>query len=156
MSRQPRAGGRYIRPLLNDGSELTEESGRGVFTLAAGTTYHFVIGGNDAPFVGVHLTGYDAAMILTSATIRDCIHGELDVPNHSVVAGEWPPEDPTTAFVSTEGAGWVDTNGVVAVAGGAVGGALWHVAETAAFRTRLTVVVGATGGRVRVSGHGKM
>jgi hypothetical protein len=155
MSRMPRAGGRYIHPLQINGDELTEEVGRGVFTLVANTRYFFILGGADAPFLGVTLTGYDAAMVLTSAAIQDTDHPDQEVPNHSVIVGEWVTEDPTTAFIAADGAGWVGTNGVLAVAGGAVGGAKWHVAETAAFRTRLDIQVGATGGRVRVSSHGK-
>lgn len=156
MSRMPRSGGRYVPPVqTSDGVELTEQIGRGIFTLAANTTYVFVLGGADAPFISATLTGYDAAMILTTVTVQDTDHPEQEVTNHSTVAGEWVSEDPTTAFVGADGTGWVPTNGVLNVAGTGVGGARFNVAETAAFRTRLIVVVGATGGRVRVSSHGK-
>lgn len=155
MGRHSRAGGRYIAPLLTSGTELTAQTGRGVYTLSSGTTYFFITGGADAPFVSIHLTGYTAGLVITSATIQDCNHHELDVLNHSTVAGEWINEDPDTAFVGTDGTGWSQTNGVVAASGGGVGGAMFHVSETGAYRTRLAVVVGGTGGLVRVSGHGK-
>lgn len=47
------------------------------------------------------------------------------------------------------------TSGVVAAAGTGVGGAMWHISDTGAKRTMLSVVVGATGGALRVSAHGK-
>jgi hypothetical protein len=155
MSRQSRAGGRYIAPLQTNGTELTDQLGRGIYALSASTTYLFILGGTDAPFASIHLTGYTAGLVITSATIQDCDHHDTEVPNTSVVVGEWVNEDPTTAFVGVDGTGWSVTNGVVAASGGGVGGALWHIGETGAARTRLTVVVGGTGGNVRVSGHGK-
>ncbi len=155
MSRQPRAGGRYIQPIDSTGALVAPEAPKGVYTLTALGTYYYVLGGADAPFLTVHLTSLDAAMVITSAAVQDCDHGELEASNFSTTGGDWIGEDPTTAFVGTEGTGWTQSNGVVASAGSAVGGALIHVAETGAARTRLTVVVGATGGRLRVSSHGK-
>lgn len=155
MSRQPHAGGRYISPIKQSDGTTPTEGPRGAFLLAANTTYIYPLASIEAPFVSVHLTGLDDALIITSATIRDCNHGELDVADTSTTAGDWIAEDPTTAFVGADGAGWTPTNGVLAVAGGAVGGAMWHIGETGAARTILEVVVGGTGGKVRVSGHGK-
>lgn len=161
MSRMPRAGGRYVTPIDIAGASVTPEIEHGKYTLTANTLYYFVLGGADAPFVGVHLTAYTAAMIITSATIQDSDHhgGPVslpgDVSDFSSVAGDWIPETPTTAYVGFVGAGWSQTNGVVASLGSALGGAKWHVAESGAFRTRLAVQVGATGGVVRVSAHGK-
>lgn len=156
MSRNPRAGGRYVQPIDNTGVAIAGDSARGMYTLTAGSTVFFVLGGAEAPNISATLTGYDAALILTSVTWQDTDHPEQDVTNHSVVAGEWITEDPATAFVGADGAGWVPTNGVLAVAGGALGGARWNVVSTASYRQRLAVVVGGTGGRVRVTSHGKM
>lgn len=160
MSRMPRAGGRYVQPIDANGvlvpPDTNGNAAHGVYELEANSVYFFILGGADAPFMSVHLTGYDSGLIIDSATIQDCNHHDQDVTDHSVVAGEWISEDPTTAFVGVEGTGWSQTNGVVAVAGGNLGGALWHYAETGAFRHRLTIDTGGTGGHVRVSVHGKM
>ncbi len=155
MSRMPRAGGRYIKPLKTDGTELTDEVGHGIFTLVLGTTYYYVFGGPDATYQTIHLTGYDAGLVITSVTVQDCDHDVLDVPNHSTVTGEWVPEDPTGSFVGTDGTGWSHTDAIVAALGTGVGGALYQISQTGSFRTRIAVVVGAAGGRLRVSGHGK-
>lgn len=159
MSNAPRAGGRSVTPLLLDGSTdgvlVAMDGGHNVFTLAANNTYALILGGPTAPFLSATLTGMDAALVITSATIQDTDHHAIDVPNTSVVVGEWLSETPSTAYVATAGTGWSVTNGVVAAAGTGVGGARWNVAETASYRTRLLIVVGAAGGRVRVSSHGK-
>lgn len=151
----PRITRRYLQPLQTDGTLLTPEAPRGEYTLVAGTRYFFVLPTEDTAFASVQLTGYTAALIITSATVEDTDHAPLDVPDSSTVVGEWVGEDPTTAFVGADGTGWTPANGVLAVAGGNLGGALWHIAETGAARTRLNVLVGATGGAVRVSCCGK-
>jgi hypothetical protein len=155
MSRMPRAGGRYVTPLQTDGTFLSPEAPKGRYTLSAGTTYYYILGGADAPFLSAHVIGYTAGLVVTSITVQDCDAHELEVLDSSGVVGEWIGEDPSTAFVGVDGTGWTVTNGVVAVAGTGVGGAMFHVAETGAARTRLTVVVGGTGGSVMVSAHGK-
>lgn len=158
MSTQGRTGTRYITPIDSTGAPLTE-NGRGRFTLAAGQTYHYIIGGDEAPFTSVHLTGLSSAAIITSATLRYCNHpidpGVNSITNFDTTAGMWPPGGSASDVVQVEGAGWVATSGVLAVAGGAVGGAFWHVAENCAARIRLTVVMAGTGGDFLCSGHGK-
>lgn len=147
----------YITPIKSDGTVQTEsatEFGRGSYTLASSSTYYFPLGGQDVPFLSGHMQ-WDASIILTSVTIEDCNFPETDVTWYSNGSGEWIDEDPTTAFVGLDGAGATASNGVVAVAGGAQGGAMFHVAQTGARRTRLAVVVAGTGGEVRVSGWGK-
>lgn len=146
---------RYLAPMLADGTLPLAESPRGEYTLVANTTYIFIFPTEDAVFASVQLTGYTAGLIVTSATIQDTDHPIQDVPDGSVVVGEWITEDPPTAFVAADGTGWSASNGVAASLGSGLGGALWHVAETGAFRTRLIVVVGATGGAARVSAFGK-
>jgi hypothetical protein len=155
MSRANRPGGTYIQPLKTDGTSLANEAPRGTYTLSASTTYYFPLGGADAPFHSVQITGYTSGLVITSATIQDTNHDSLEVVDHSSVAGEWITEDPTTAFVGVDGTGWSQTNGVVAASGGGVGGALWHLGEAGAMRARLAVVVGGTGGLLRVSCWGK-
>ena len=162
MSRQPRAGGLYVPPLDIAASQsaaadvyLGGEGPRGKFTLVAATRYAFILGGADAPFESAHFQ-WDASIIITSLTIEDSNFSALDAPNYSTTAGDWIDEDPVTAFVGVVGAGATVSSGVVAVAGGAAGGAMFHIGETSAFRTRINVLVGATGGLVRCGAHGKM
>ncbi len=161
MSRMPRAGGRYVQPIDSSGNLVTGEGPRGVYTLTALGTYYYILGGPDASVISGTLTAYASAaaangLIITSATIQDCDHGELDVTNFSSTVGEWIGEDPTSAFVGADGTGWSATNGVLAATGAGLGGARFNIAETGAYRTRITVVVGATGGPLRVSSHGKL
>ena len=155
MSRQPRAGGRVIPPIKQSDGTTPAEGPRGVFTLASGTTYVFVLGGIEAPFLSVQLTGVDAALVITTATIRDCNHDEIAVTDTSTTVGNWIAEDPSDAKVSVDGTGWSPLNGVVSATGAGAGGAMWHLNGTGAARTLLEVVVGGTGGKVRVSAHGK-
>lgn len=155
MGRSGRTGTRYITPIDSTGAPVAEQ-GRGKYTLTAGATYHYLLGGDDGPYQSVQLTGITAAAVVTSATIMDTNHMPNEVTDQDATAGNWIPEAPSAGYVATTGAGWAATNSVVAVAGGAVGGAMWHIAETGAARTRLTVVVGGTGGTFVVSAWGKM
>lgn len=160
MSSQGRTGTRYITPIDSNGAPLVE-NGRGRFTLTASNTFHFIIGADEAPFSSVHLTGLTAAAKITSATVRDCDHpkdGVNGITDFDTTTGMWPPQNSSNDFVQVEGTGWSATSGVLAVTGGGggtVGGALWHIAENCAARTRLTVVMGDTGGDFLCSGHGK-
>lgn len=150
---------RYITPVDSNGAVPAPalQTGPGAYTLLANTTYHFPLGGSDAPYQSVHLTGYTQAAVVTSATIKDCSHARAEVADYDTTAGHWPSETPPDAYVACDGTGWAVTTtpGVVAAAGTGVGGALWHITPTGAARTRLTVVVGATGGVFRCSGAGK-
>lgn len=127
-------------------------SSRGWFTLAAGT-WLIPLGGQDCPIHSAHCQ-WDANFVATGITVEDCDAEPADVSDVSVFAGDWIDEDPSTAFVGTVGAGVTVTNGVVAVAGGAAGGCMFHIADTGARRTRLRVVVG-TQGIFRCSSWGK-
>lgn len=145
----------YVQPITTAGAAVTPESPHGVYTLTALTTYYYIIGPTDAVNLSITLTGETAALVITSATIQDTDHPVQDVTDFDATAGRWLDEDPTTAFVAVDGTGWSASNGVVAVTGGNLGGARWNLGEDAAHRTRLAVVVGATGGTLRVSKHGK-
>lgn len=156
MGRHPTSTS-YITPLIAGGTPVQAPSnvefGRGSFTLVAGTTYYYPLGGQDAPWLSAHLK-WDAAIALV-ATIEDCNFPPSDVLDYSDNAGDWIDEDPTTAFVGTDGAGVVVANGVATVTAGSVGGAMWHVGDTGARRTRLKVAVGATGGEAVVAAWAK-
>lgn len=155
MSRQPRAGGRYVPPVKQSDGTTPAEAPVGAYTLEANTTYVYIIGGIEASRVSIQLTGYTSGLVITSATVQDTNHQSAEVTDRSLTVGEWVTEDPSTAFVGVDGTGWSVTNAVVAASGAGVGGAVWHISDTGAARTRLAVVVGATGGLVRVSAHGK-
>lgn len=150
----------YITPIKSDGTvqdadaESTFLNGRGVFTLAALTTYYFILPVGASTMFDLHLT-HDAAIVITTATIETCGHNKPDVPDFGTVAGEWVGHTPAGSYVPVEGAGTSATNGVVTTTGAAAGGAVWQVSENPAPRTRLEVAVGATGGEVRVSFTGK-
>lgn len=142
----------YLQPTKSDGTKPTE-SEFGKYTLEASTTYYYSVPSDDA-LLAIHLTSYTAGLVITSATVQDSCHNERDATLTSSTAGDWISESPSTAYVGTDGTGWSVSSGVVASAGSALGGALWHLADTGAQRTRLRVVVGGTGGVVRVSWGG--
>jgi len=127
---------------------------RGFYTLASGQIYVFLLGGKDCPVHSAHFE-WDAAIILTTLTVEDCNANPTETADTATHGASWVDEDPTTAFVGFKGAGTTVTNGVVAVAGGAIGGCMFHIADTGAKRTRITAVVGGTGGIIRCSTFGK-
>ncbi len=159
MARQT-ASTSYVQPIKSDGTLVDPApsadatvSGRGVYTLTTGVTYYFPLGGQDAPVLSAHLQ-HDAAIALV-ATIEDSNIPESEASYYASTAGLWIDEDPSTAFVGVVGATTTAANGVVTVVAGNVGGAMWHISDTGARRSRLKVVVGGTGGEVRVATWGK-
>lgn len=130
------------------GEPLGKEPNKAGYTLVAGTTYYYYLGNQskEAAFQSVHLK-WDAAAVLT-ITIEDS--NLDDVLSYSVTAGEWIKEDPSTAYVGGSG-GVTVTNATVAVAGGTAGGCMFHLGLMGSLRTRVKVVVGGTGGVVRVA-----
>ncbi len=154
MSIANRSGAVYVPPLQTaDGVQLVDAKGRGKYPLAASTTYVYPLGGANAPLQSVQIE-WDAAAILT-ITVEDSNVGDADSLKWSTTAGEWIKEDPSTAYVALVGAGATVANATVSVAGGAAGGAMYNLGNTGAMRTRIRIVVGGTGGVVRVSAHGK-
>lgn len=155
MGNKGNNGGPYLTPIKSDGTIPPMDGGRGVFTLSASSTYYYILPAGAACFISGTITGYTTGAILTSATIQDTDHPELDVTSTDSTVGNWVSEDPSTGFVGADGTGWSVTNSVLAVAGTGVGGARFNVAETAASRARIAVVVAGTGGQFRVSARGK-
>lgn len=157
MSRLTR---RYLKPIdVADVALNPTEGARGRYTLTNGRTYRFIIGGAEAALQSVHLTGYTSGLVITTATIQTCDHAESEVTDSDTTVGHWINEDPPSpAFVAFDGTGWAAgaTPSVITAAGSGVGGARWNLADNAATRTALTVVVGGTGGDVRVSCGGKL
>lgn len=155
MGHNRRPGGTYVTPVKQtDSSKSADEQGRGVYALAAGTTYLYPVGGPDAPWRSFHMQ-WDALAILTVA-VEDTIFGDADVSDVSIALGDWMREDQnglTINVKSTDGTtgGATVTASVIAVAGGTAGGAVIHVPNNASRRMRLRVDVGGTGGNVRVA-----
>lgn len=149
----------YLQPIDASGNTVTAApgadanlTGRGVYTLAANTTYYFIIGGQDARVDSFELE-FDNAIVITTANIEDTDAAEAEVSNFN--GPSWAPETPSTAYVGVKGAGSSAANGTLTTIGTAQGCAVWHIADTGARRTRIAVVVGATGGEVRGSCWGK-
>lgn len=158
----------YLVPIDVADNTTPAEAPHGVYTLVASHTYVYICPSLDTPFTSIDLQGIDAALVITSATVQDTNRpgptagsgpGGGDLPDTDTAVGGWKNERPTTGYVAVDGTGWsvgsAATACVVAATGGNVGGAMWHVAETGAARTRLIVAVGATGGKACVSGCGK-
>ena len=157
---------RYLVPIdVVDGSSPSEAP-HGTYTLTSGHTYVYILPTKDTAFTSIDLQGIDAALAFTSATVQDTnIPGPPgadktagDLSDIDTTVGGWKNERPTQGYVAADGTGWsVGTSAtacVVASTGSGVGGALWHIAETGAARTRLIVV--CTGnGKARVAAAGK-
>ena len=169
MGQHGRAGGsRYLIPLLSDDGTTPDQKRPGMYTLAANKIYYYILGGVGAPFTSVQITGYTAGAVIDAANIQDCNQGggglnedgtinTREVSDISTTAGEWIDEKPSSGYVAVNGTGWSVGTGatacVVAAAGTAVGGAMFHVGETGAARTRLMIDTGGTGGDFVVAGH---
>lgn len=155
MARIRRPGRPYVIPIASDGTVSENEVGRGSFSLVAGATYFYPLGGIDALLQHAQIQ-WDANAILT-ITFEDCDMGEDEVGDHSTIAGDWVPHNASTGAPYVEStAGGVVTNKTVAVAGGTAGAATYQVADSGARRNRLKVVVSANGtGVVRVGMNDK-
>lgn len=116
-----------------DGTDVAVDA-NGYATLLSGATYYYPLSDGKATCISAQIE-WDAAAILT-ITFEDCNFNEIS--NHSAVAGKWIPSALTAS-----------------AAGGSAGGAIFNVADLATRRQRLKVVVGGTGGQVRVARHGK-
>ena len=160
MGRHPTAA--YVTPLADDGAPVAAAAGeaalgtsnRGVFTLAATETYFFPLGGQDASTLHAQLQG-DAAIIITSATVEESDVGPSEASVYSDNAGEWLATSVDRITAVAEGTGWAATADVGSAAGGNAGAVAWNIVDHGARRTRIKVVVGATGGQVRMSAWAK-
>ncbi len=160
MSRQTTSTS-YLTPKSSAGVEPTVGSDaafgdnmRGVFTLVLDTTYYFDLGGADASLLHLMMQG-DASVIITSATLEETDLSQTEAPLISDVSGQWFAVHTDRITAVAEGTGWAVTSDVGSTSGGTQGGFAMNVIDQAARRTRLKVVVGATGGEVRVCVWGK-
>lgn len=147
----------FIVPRIEAGTEIDTQKRRGVFTLTANTTYYYIFGGATAPTQHIQITGYTAGLIITTATVQSC--SQPVVTDTSTIIGEWIDEDPAAGDsrldVRFDGTGWSVSTAIAAANGTGVGGATFHLANWGPSRTRLEVVVGATGGDLAVAWTGK-
>lgn len=149
MSRKPRHGGSNVQPFISDGSAEALPNGRDGYTLLAGKTYFYDLGGDVAPFTHFHVK-WDAAAIIV-VTFEDTDFEEITLIDATI--GNWVKQDPTAGRIdATSGA---IANSTLTIAGGAAGGATWSVAPAGNRRRRVKIVVGGTGGVVRVGTYGK-
>lgn len=129
-------------------------------TLASGTTYVIPLGGESAPLESIHII-WDAAIVVVitfeDSNMPSALGGPgglADVSNFDSTAGNWIQENPTSAVVSISG-GASATNLTITTAGTTAGGAMIHIGNFGARRSRLKLAVGGTGGVIRVMLHGK-
>ena len=139
----------YLPIFQSNGTMLP--AGRNGVTLANNATFYVGFGVEGALIQSVHLQ-WDAALILTAVTVEDSNNPDAAIT--SSTAGEWIQEDPATAYVGGLGNLTV-TNLTLAVAGGAAGGAMIHLGNLGSLRQRLKLVVGGTGGVIKITGHAR-
>jgi len=163
-----------VSAIRADGVFFPDEAGKGV-TLALATTYFFVFETADGRFDALSLK-WDAAIIFTAQfeetnlprVLGQDISGAggnptvFDVSDIDVVAGNWiiwPMPAAQVSVIATDGttggATYVPATGVLTVAGGTAGGARMQLNQIGSRRSRLKVVVGGTGGKLRVGQHAK-
>lgn len=124
---------------------------RGVVTLAAGT--YFVPLASSGSLIHATVQG-DATIAITSATVEECGLNESEAAWHSDKDGQWFATDAAQITTAKEGTGWTNTSDVGANSAGNAGGVSFTIADAAAPRYRLKVVVG-TEGQARFTTSGK-
>lgn len=166
MSQSPRVEAQAVQ---SNGTPITLEPGKGSI-LVAGTTYMYGLSASDSPTVATHVK-WDPAIIITRLTIEECClprylnsstaTSSPDIIDTSQTKGDWiiwPLPATNVSLLSDDGsaggATYTPATGILAVAGGTAGGAMFHLPDQATPRLRITVVVGATGGVLRV-GEGR-
>lgn len=144
-----------VRPRKSDGTYPTQaedQSGLAAgVTLVNGTTYFYVMDAQrPCPLQSFHIK-WDNAVALTITWENSNL---VDVNEYSTTAGDWIEEDSTTDLTINKTVGTV-TGTSLAVTAGTAGGATFKHKFAGFLRTRLKVVVGGTGGVVRVAAVGK-
>jgi hypothetical protein len=151
MQRVSHTYGHDLVPFTAAGVELDNAGAnpnQSGYTLVAGTTYYYPLGRGvkEAPYISASVK-WDASAILT-ITVEDT--NFTDVSNTSTTAGDWEKENPSTAYVAADGNATV-TAATVVVPGGTAGGCCYNLGFIGSLRARLKIVVGGTGGVVRVA-----
>lgn len=152
MSQIIQAGAKSIQPVKADGS-LPVPGDKDGWTIEAGATYYVELGGRDATHLSAHIL-MSAALVITSITVEVSNFPEASV--RSTTAGEWVPETESAGiYVTTSDPAITVAAGSIAKAAGAAGAAFVHLPHMPALRVRLTIVVGAAGGVMRIATHAK-
>lgn len=146
-----------------DGSIVTPDE-NGDVTLTTATYVFVLMGASDAPLQSVQLRCNAAIAFSTTGTfIETCnlprntdktsvARGD-QVSDYDTTTGNWIKEDPSTAYIGTTGTGWTVTNMTLTKTAG-LGGAMIHLGNMGALRSRLNVTV-TTAGKLCVASHGK-
>lgn len=141
-----------VQPVKLDGTKPVMDA-NGYATLVAGQTYVYPVAEADADKIGFEVA-YDGAIVAT-VTMEDTYHREVaDTEN---AGGHWVQQNPTSAYIAVSPAGTATpTAATLAVPGGtAAGAAEWSMEGLDSERQRIKVVVGGTGGVLRVTERGK-
>ena len=137
----------------------------GSITLIAAKTYYFPIGGQ--PMSEDALVSVHAAWALALAgtwtievsnfpwKVGNGVSGGADSDWTDQTAGNWIQENPSSAVISTAGAGNTATGATVTAGGTNAGGFFAHLGNLGARRARLKFVC-TVGGAVKVNVHGKV
>lgn len=149
----------YLRPQISGaGADPIDPGPKGACTLVAGTTYYYPFGDDSSPLQSVHLK-WDSAIIVTF-TVETTNFPVGDYGNAIALTGAtlgaWMQENPSTAYVSGNGAGGLTVTALtLVVAGGTAGAATVHIGNLGTLRGRIKAVVGGTGGVVQLAGCAK-
>jgi hypothetical protein len=142
--------GSYRRPILSDDTPAALASEPGIYTLAAGT-YYVDVAIIDAVFLSVHM--HWSAALASTITVWTSDLSQVDAPLTNTTAGYWVQQNPSTAYVPT-GTGFTPTALTIVTAGTDAGGTQINLADLAASRVRLRIVV-TVGGTFRCAPYGK-
>ena len=141
MARKPTCTS-YVTPLQSNGAyaPTSASSGRGWFTLAAGT-YYVPLGGHDADWLSA-MSQWGATGTITSITVEETDAPQEDVSDFAASAGNWFAVDAARITSAVNGAGTsANTNDVLAHSVAGAGGGIQDIQDQGARRTRLVVVV---------------
>ena len=151
----------YVRALDEDDGAVIEPADDGYVTLTV-DTFFFALGVANQPLESIHIqTGSAIAGVFAIETCNNLRNDGIAsvAPPGTITdwddsaSSPWVKEDPTTAYVATNGTGWSVTNLTLTKTAG-VGNAMIHLGNLGARRCRLRADI-TTGGTVRVAVHGK-
>jgi len=153
MSQLPIGSRPYLQPIKSDNTKAVMD-GAGQATLESSTTYYVPLSTLESLIEHLHLT-WSNSIVFTSIEVETSSLADADAPVTDTTVGDWIKEDPTGAYVAVAGSGVTATLLTLAGTASSVGGASIHLGNLGSRRSRLKVVIGATGGTLRVAAHGK-
>jgi hypothetical protein len=150
---------RNLSALNGSGTESAPAAATGLVTLAATDDFYFPIPlVQDANTVSIHIkTDANIAGVFTIETSNfpaaTTSVNVATVTDYNETTGDWVKNDPTTAYVATNGTGWSVSNLTLTKTAGA-GAAVIDIGNLGARRMRLKAAITTTGA-VRVMTHSK-